>query len=221
MNYLMESQRYYAVALELCEAQNDLLGLAIVNRHLAINYKLLGDFDRSLAHLRAAQTLDHQLGHKFNEASTFTNLGSLYLTLRHDHDQAIEYYKRALTLSQESHKVHEEGHVLLNLARAYALKGAYTDAFDYVNRGLATVQRVHQIINIVRGLSYRGILYLIHLKDSEKALADYQECLRLGGGEPRTRWIIHYNMGNILHYRNQHEAAFKHTRPPCKPLKRQ
>jgi tetratricopeptide (TPR) repeat protein len=178
------------------EALGDLVGQAAVNRHLGIHYRIEGNFELSVGHLEEAARLDREAGYKFDEASDYTNLGSTYLILRDDEVQAMAYYQRSLELSHLISKVHEEAHVLLNIARLFALQGEWSRASQSVEEGLRLSEIVQETSNIIRGHWYRGIIrfYQGHVKD---ALADYEYDLTIGVHDARVRWGVLYNLGSL------------------------
>jgi len=204
-------------ALELFETLNDSVGLAYVNRHLGINYRIENDFENSVKHLEEAAQLDKKTGNQFDESSDYTNLGSTYLMLRDDYAHALEYYQKSLKISRHISKVHEEGHVLLNMARLYALQGEWDDALKCVEDGLEKSKLVGEDSNITRGLWYLGIIKY-YRGFAEQGLEDYKSLLASSGHETREMWGMFYNYASLLLIHNKVEDAFNSYFEACKLL---
>jgi len=194
-------------AKELFESLNNPAGLAYVNRHLGINYRIENDFENSVKHLEEAALFDKKTGNRFDESSDYTNLGSTYLMLRDDHVHAMKFYQKSLNISRDISKVHEEGHVLLNMARLYALQEKWSDALSCVDEGLRLSELVSEDSNITRGLWYRGIIKH-HLGLTNQGLNDYQRLLGYSEYEVRELWGMLYNHASLLQACNENEAAF-------------
>ncbi|MCC7187370.1 MAG: AAA family ATPase [Anaerolineales bacterium] len=194
-------------AEELFELSNNVIGLAYVNRHLGINYRIENDFENSVKYLDAAARFDAKTGNRFDEASDYTNLGSTYLMLRNDYGRAFEYYQKSLNLSRDISNVHEEGHVLLNMARLCALQEKWTDALEFADEGLRLSELVSDDANITRGLSYRGVIKY-RLGSIESGLKDYQRLLEYSSSEVRELWGMLYNYASLLLAHGNQDAAF-------------
>jgi tetratricopeptide (TPR) repeat protein len=196
------------LAGEKFKSLGDLAGQASVHRHLGIHYRIEGKFEECVAHLEEAIRYDRQSGLKFHEASDYTNLGSAYLLLRDDEVQAMGFYQRSLELSRQISKIHEEGHVLLNIARLYALRKDWMKALESVENGLRISEMVRETSNIIRGLWYQGIIrfYLGLLKE---AILDYEHIMDIGVHDARLKWAILYNYGSLLDEAEDFQSAFK------------
>lgn len=134
--------------------------------------------------------------------------------LRNDYAHALEYYQKSLKISRDISLVHEEGHVLLNMARLYALQENWSDALISVDEGLRLSELVGEVSNITRGLGYRGIIQH-YLGFTAKGLEDYQKIIESSGSETREMWGILYNRASLLLMQNEVESAFNAYRDAC------
>ncbi len=217
--YHKEEQQHLAMgsllrAKEAFEKLNDRRGLAYVNRHLGINYRIEDDFENSVKHLKEAARLDKLIGNRFDESSDYTNLGSTYLMLRNDYERALEFYQKSLRISHDISKVHEEGHVLLNMARLYALQEKWSDALQAAEEGLRLSELVGEDSNVTRGLWYRGIIkyYLGFTKEAED---DYRRLIDISGHKAREMWGMLYNYASLLLVHDKMDAAFNTCFDAC------
>ncbi len=190
------------------ESLGDIGGLADINRHLGINYRIEGDFEMSVKHLMEAIRLDQMRRNKFDESSDYTNLGSTYLMLRDDETTALNYYEKALELSRQISKIHEEGHVLLNISRLYALRMDWVKALNYVEEGLRLSELVQETSNVIRGHWYRGIIKF-YQGQIGRAILDYDRALSLGIKDAHLRWGILYNLGSLRYESGSIQNSFQ------------
>ncbi len=171
-------------------------GLALVYRHLGIHYRVTGDFQQSVRYLDEAARPDHQTGNKSHEASDYTNLGSTYLLLGGDEAKAMEYYQRALQLSRQIGKLFEEGHVHLNIARLYGLRGDTARGLSHAAEGLRLSQLVQETSNIIRGLVYMALLRA-QRGNVAAAIRDIEEALAFNVQDHDHGWGLRYNLGSL------------------------
>lgn len=213
------AKEYLLQALNQFEELNHPEGFAYATARLGVLYRIEGNFDLSRDCLVKAIGIHRQLGDKFWEASNYTNLGSTYLVLKGNTARAMACYEKSLELSREISKVHEEGHVLLNIARLHALNANWDDAAQIVAEGLRLAKVAQQDSNIIRGLWYRGIIEF-YQGDVENAFKSYEQGLAIAGQDSRTLWGMYYNLGSLYKEVGEYDKALKAYRKSGKMLLR-
>ena len=83
--------------------------------------------------------MQQTLGDKAGLATSLSNIGAVYDTVR-DEQQALEYYTKALPLTRETGDKAQEGVTLKNIGVVYENLREEQKAFDYYNQALPLLQ---------------------------------------------------------------------------------
>ncbi len=87
-------------SLKIFEAAGSRLDVAMVWSELAVCHLGMGDDEKAMELLRAAEKVTHDAGYVHNYQVNLANIGNVYLH-RGDHLTAISYYERALEVARE------------------------------------------------------------------------------------------------------------------------
>ncbi len=176
----------YSSALEYAQQAKDLAHKKAIKKWEARADRTLGNIFLAIGDYKKASS-NYFNALKFHElendtigiASVCNNLGALYDRL-HEYDKALPYYFRAqdlvnrITLGKNS--TFKLSTLLNNIANVYQSKGDPKSALQYYKKALAIAIEGND--KKIQGIAYNnlGKLYLIDLKDFDKAL----EYLMLG-----------------------------------------
>ena len=92
--------------------------------------------------------------------NSLNNIGYIFIA-KGEYDQAIEYQKRALQISEELGNKEGMANSLGGIAHNYFNKGEYDQALDYLNRGLTICKEQGYKLKIVLFLNMIGDVYLL------------------------------------------------------------
>ncbi len=132
------------------------------------------NFDESIANFERSLTVSHQLNDTANEATINRELGELHIE-QGDYEAAVGYLKKSLGMYQAASDTVRQGLTLLSLATALNHTKRHSEALQYLNNSLPTVQRGKDI-QLVR--LYYGLL-----------AQTYQH---LGQPEPAMEYFMYY-----------------------------
>ena len=133
------------------------------------------DFKKAIAHFEAAEQVFLKLG-----GSSSDYLGGLYINLggcsadMGNHQKAIPYYEKALTILKSQNKNHPYLHILYNnLGNAYGANGEFALAIDYLQQAIDIAPNIRRV-----GVRYNnlGNTYL-RVGELEKAIPNFQKAI--------------------------------------------
>ncbi|MBD2158408.1 tetratricopeptide repeat protein [Leptolyngbya sp. FACHB-16] len=164
-------------------------------------------FDKFLEALEVYQSLEVRANAlqegRQGEARTLTRLGLMSSNLG-QYEQALNYYRQALTVSRELGDRLNEGIVLSNTALVYDDQGRYTEALDYYEQALTILREIGDRASEGTILNNMGRVHS-NLGDASQALNYYQQALSIsretGNREDQGSYLsnigaIHSDLGN-------------------------
>jgi tetratricopeptide (TPR) repeat protein len=140
--------------------------------------RMLGTADsyrRALDLYQAALKSWREIGDRYWEATTLTNIGRVHCLLR-ENQAALEVYNQALTLSREVKDVSGEARILNNLGDAYDMLGDKQKALEFHNKALSIRRVLGDKSGEASTLIGIGNIYNL-LGEKQKALGFYHQAL--------------------------------------------
>lgn len=124
---------FYNKSLEINKKLGDKNSLCNVYANIALNYRSLDNYDKSLEYMLKAHELSQVTGNRMIGLFVTSNLGELY-SFTGDHEKALDYLYKALKLAKESQEIKEYMLAHKKLAYVYKRMGRAGKAFDYLKQ---------------------------------------------------------------------------------------
>ncbi|NEU75541.1 tetratricopeptide repeat protein [Hassallia byssoidea VB512170] len=184
-NEYVEALNYYNQALSLVKEVGNRAEEGKLLNNIGDLYSQLGDKQKALDFYQQSLIIARSISDKDLEAMNLVNIGVTYRTLG-DYKVAIDYFNQALQLDPNNADIYYHRGI------SYLLqKGGYASGLDDISKAMADLNQVLRLNpNNANVYYYRGLIY-IYLKESEKAVADFQRAANLYQQE-----------GNIRDYEN-------------------
>ncbi|HSU59451.1 MAG TPA: CHAT domain-containing protein [Bryobacteraceae bacterium] len=116
---------------------------------------------------------------------SYLDIGNIYL-LQKQNDQAIENFRRALSLVRESDSPAAFTSISAGIAQALASAGSLQEAEQYNRKGLSACNRDDK--NQLAALTLNEALISARRDQHQRALEQYRETVRLGQNAPSVLW---------------------------------
>jgi CHAT domain-containing protein/tetratricopeptide (TPR) repeat protein len=169
---------------------------------------------------KQALPLRRQVGDKAGEATTLSNIGSVYSNLG-DKQQALNYYNQSLPLTRQVGDKAGEAITLNNIGLVYSNLGDNQQALNYYNQSLPLTRQVGDKAGEATILNNIGLVYS-NLGDNQQALNYYNQSLPLKRqvGNKTGEAITLHNIGLVYSNLGENQQALKYYNQSL-PLKRQ
>lgn len=186
-----KAQEYFQLSLsinkEILNKNDPKLGLVYIN--IGRFFSLTGNDEKALELLTQAEDIYKLADSKSrNLSSIYLNIGAIYVN-KANYEKALSYYKKALTLIQDSKTGNQTDlhTVLLNLGFIYEKKGDYQAANSYYLQSLQKGEKLQNSVKVLRGLANINFL----LDNNIAATAYYEQALKssydlFGADNPET-----------------------------------
>ena len=129
---LATAGQLYAEAEQIYLSLNDSMNLPIVRSNQAKIYMLRGDYQKAMAALRSAEKILPPEGTEESRVTIYISLSNALSGL-HRNDEALDYARRALALSQKIKSKQREQYSLDQLNTVYKAQGDYRNAYKYLD----------------------------------------------------------------------------------------
>jgi tetratricopeptide (TPR) repeat protein len=144
---------------------------------LAIEYKLIEDFEKGLNYGTEALELSYKLGFKKGTARVNSTIGDIYL-LQADNPHALLYYRKALMINEELKNKKEIATCLRVIGGVYISQANYPLALNYSLKALKINEEIKNKEGIANCYSNIGNVYLFQA-DYPMSLNYYLKALKL------------------------------------------
>ncbi len=118
---------------------------------------VLEEYDRAIEHYR--RSLEANKGDKEFEAITLHSIGSFY-TYKREHKEAVEYFRKSLTISEEIDDTQLIIANMLNLGNECIFLKDYRNAETYLTKGIERAEDAGAKHWEANGYSFFGRLYI-------------------------------------------------------------
>jgi tetratricopeptide (TPR) repeat protein len=119
--------------------------------------RVLEEYDKAIEHYK--RSLETNKGDKEFEAITLHSIGSLY-TYKREHKEAVEYFIKSLTISEEIDDTQLIIANMLNLGNEYIFLKDYRNAETYLTKGVERAEDAGAKHWEANGYSSFGRLYI-------------------------------------------------------------
>lgn len=154
-----EGIRYGESARELSEKKQYTRGLMDAYNAIGVNYKIKGDFDRSIGYHNRAYAIAEQLADKKTMAGSLGSIGSDYL-YQGAYPKALENYLKALKLNEETGNKTGMGSVIGNIGNVYSYLKEYEKSLAYYERAIRIYEELGNKAGVAAYTGNAGYIYL-------------------------------------------------------------
>lgn len=205
-------------ALELGERvlplwQADRLWEAATRNEIGLDLWLLGRMDEARASFEAARTVQREIGDRYGEGASLSNLCLMDLSAG-ELRKGLACYERALPLLREVQAGSLEGAALTNVGRVHDVLGEPDEALARYQEALARLRSLGDRNGVARTLNQMAVLYR-ETGDLQEALACYGEALEVFRELQDGRWqarVLH-NLGTVYHALGEPRQALASYEP--------
>ncbi len=145
----------------------------------------LGDFPQALQTNLKLLPLQKKAGLSTMLRDSYVDIGNIYL-LQKQNEKAIEYFRRALALVQESDTPAVFASISSGIAQALAAAGSFEEAERYNREGLKACNKDDN--DQLAALTLNEALIAAGASDHQRATEQYTEAIRLGQNAPSVLW---------------------------------
>ncbi len=189
---------YRQQSLALRKKIGDIRGVAVQLNNMGSTYRALGQFDKAMElYQKALLIYREELRNRLGEASTVSNIGSVYLDgPARDLPKAIDHFRQAIALWQSVEDRNGEAISTLNLGKSYAQAGERELALRHCTRALEMARSqgarslLPAVLRQLAALARSGGDLAAASGHAEEALAVVEE-VRAGIADPaqRASWL--------------------------------
>jgi tetratricopeptide (TPR) repeat protein len=183
-----KAQKFSKIALKICEAENDEMGIANACHNLGASYRNSGDVVTALEYFHRALSILEKLGNKKRISGTLSNLAITYDT-QGDSANSMNYYLRSLEIRREIGDKGGQANCFNGIGKLYSLRGHTAKALEYFNKALAIHEGLADPNGIATALNNLGSAYEKQGNNSE-ALKLYTRALEIFKKENYIRGIV-------------------------------
>jgi tetratricopeptide (TPR) repeat protein len=168
---------------------------------------LKGDHEKAVHYNRKLLAEAAEAQDQFTEALALNNLATLYLE-RHRYEQALDLFKRSLSLNRKLGVNVIQAMTLNNIGEVHLHRDRYDEAAEHFRKSLAEGKRVKNLRAQATALTnLAGVC--VRRGQHEKALAFYWRSLRISREQKyaRLEGTILCNVGDVYRIRGRHDKA--------------
>ena len=163
----------------------------------------LGEYRKAKEYHEKALAIAIEIGNRYGEETTYTNLGSVFGSLGEYH-KAKEYHEKALAIAVEIGDKNGEGTRYGNLGSVFHSLGEYHKAKEHHEKALSIAIEIGNRKG--EGTTYGNLGNVFHsLGEHEKAREYHEKALAIAIeiGARRGEGLAYFNLGNV--YRKLHK----------------
>lgn len=224
----VEALDYYNQSLEVYRQMKDNSGMANLQSNIGVVYFERGDNAKALENYLESLKSSELAGDKFRILIALNNVSGVYTLKNSTADKALEYYLKALALSEELGKTEEAAVICVNLGSIFYDKHDDVKSLYYYNKALEAYGDAEFSLHAYNGL---GNLYR-RQKKYDQALKNHHLALTLANtlniklsiGQSFAGlaqvYVDHGDYNNAFYYYNQAEQVLKEieAKPELKDL---
>lgn len=200
---------YWHQSLEIFQTIDDQLGISNLNNNIGAVHFNYGDDPKALEfYLESLKAAEH-LGDKLRMATALTNIGAIYFKKPATHDKAFDYYRRAMSISEETDNLDAIGTSAVNLGELYTERKQYFSALAIFETALEALKQTGGNTSYV--LMNMGKVYA--LQDSlDQAIEFHQAAVQSAEGKDARFQLVQALTGLADTYRKKaaYQLSLKH-----------
>lgn len=154
-----EGIRNGEMARELSEKKQYTRGLMDAYNAIGVNYKIKGEFEKSIGYHNRAYAIAEKLADKKTMAGSLGSIGSDYL-YQGAYPKALENYLRALKLNEETGNKAGMGSVIGNIGNVYSYLKEYDKSLTYYERAIGIYGELGNKAGVAAYTGNAGYIYL-------------------------------------------------------------
>lgn len=195
-------------AVNLRGQANDRSGVAYSLGQIGSLYKENGEFLKASNYYDKSYEIYKELKSLSNLAGITTKRGFLEQKIN-NHQQALKFFREALSLYTQLDDKIEIGNTYYNIATAYNKMNKLKTAIAYIDTALIYQQGTGDQSGQMYSLIYKGVLLEVDSKDNKKAMAIYQDALKLAKatGSPYNIATCQNSIGALYNNMGQYSKA--------------
>ncbi len=204
LNRPQDAVRQLTASLAAADSLQLPLAAAFSHLHLGRALVRTREIDLSAEHLRAALAAAQEL-----DVPNWQGIAAIALSVisrfRMDLDEALAYRQTALDAFSAAGNEAGQARSLHYIATIHIFRGELTTAMTMLRRALAMARRAEDA-GVESGCLGELAAVDFLVGNFDRALAQYQEASRLSD-DPRRTWYLKLNLGLILAFQGEHNAA--------------
>jgi tetratricopeptide (TPR) repeat protein len=197
-----EGIRYGESARELSDKKQYTRGLMNAYNAIGVNYKIRGDFEKSIGYHNKAYTIAEQLADKKTMAGSLGSIGSNYL-YQGAYPKALENYLKALKLNEETGNKNGMGSVIGNIGNVYSYLKEYDKSLSYYERAIRIYGELGNKAGVAAYTGNAGYIYL-YQNNFPKAIEYISKALQVNEALGNLNAIAGNSQGMGRVYQTQH-----------------
>ena len=155
-------------------------------------YFMAGKLDLALKNFKKVEAyIKENYEYDINLYPIYNNIANIYEE-KEEYDKAIEYYKKALEITEREGKYHGSGIIMLNLGGIYSVIRDFENAEYYLSEGLKRMQKLKDKLGEGLGLSLFGLYFADKgdIKSAREYLNQAYEIFKSIGEEEKASEIL-------------------------------
>ncbi len=213
---------YHEQSLAIKREIGDRKGEANSLGSLGISYHFLGQQKKAICYHKQSLAIKQEIGDGKGEANSLGNLGDVYHSLG-QYERAINYQEQSLYIKQEIRNRRGEVASLVSLGSSYESLGQFERALDFYEQSLVISREIKDRRGEVASLNNSGSVRQQLLQQPEKAIENYQDCLKITKTEttitmPAECFKAGRNLGDIGFTQGDWHLALKGYEPAIKAV---
>ncbi len=122
---------------------------------MGVVYEHMGNYRQAIDHYIQALAIERNRGDSNAIATIYNNIGVIYDNHWQDNENALKFYRKALTIYEQNHNKRETSINLNNIGRLLGTMGAHREALKYAHQGLEMAIEIRSRDGIM--LAYQGL----------------------------------------------------------------
>jgi len=163
--------------IELAQASQNVVALAIFSNHLGQFYDGKKEYDTALKHYKDTITYADQLGAVQEKATALAGIGKIQLAMG-DEDAALKALSDALPLAEEIGDMQTKAKCLSNISTIYESRGKHEEALKTLEEAVAIADKAGDLDAKMKRLNNLGLIY-DNMGFKNKALQKYLDAMKI------------------------------------------
>jgi class 3 adenylate cyclase len=165
----VEALENWQLSYEIFERVGDKVGMANMLNNMGAIYFNEGDNAKALENYLLSLNLAEESKDTLRIATAMINVGAVYMAKSDTYDLALQYYMKAIVLTELLDDKESYGSVCVNIGDIYLNQGKDTLALEYFEKSLEAVEGLEAMPYVMISI---GRVYQLR-KDHDKAIAYY------------------------------------------------
>ena len=213
LGYYDRSLVYHKKALEIHQALEDRVGMAIDYGYMGLVYHHKGQLDDALQYHKKALEIHQALEDRVSMARAYGNMGLVYYS-KGQLDDALQYHKKALEIDESLGDRVGMAIDYNDMGLVYDSKGQLDDALQYHKKALEIHQALEDRVGMAIDYGYMGMGYYSK-GQLDDALQYHKKALEIQEALGDWIWMAatnYGNMGRVYYSKGQSDDALQYLK---------